>query len=132
MQFSMKVRNVQAEAIAKTVGPSPYLEIRSGPPPADCRQADSGILLCAIALPETWMELPTAGSVSSIGEWKGEGVGEGKAAHYRIKNSAKSITHIQGTISATGGGGDMEIDNAVIAPGQTVRVTSYGIQMGNA
>jgi hypothetical protein len=39
---------------------------------------------------------------------------------------------MQGTLSATGGGGEMQLDNPVIASGQTVTVSTFTITGGNA
>src|SRR5262249_3076774 len=115
MQYSVKVRDDQLDAIAKRVGPSPFLQIRSGPPPDSCLRPHTGELLCEIPLPAKWMDDARGGAVSSLGEWKGQGVAAGMAGHFRIKNNAKTIAHIQGTVSSPGGDGDAEIDNAVIA-----------------
>ncbi|MCY1248013.1 hypothetical protein D9M72_613970 [compost metagenome] len=55
----------------------------------------------------------------------------GTAAHYRIKDSAGTTCHMQGTVTVTGGGGDLTVDNAVIASGQTVQITGWTITEGN-
>jgi hypothetical protein len=39
---------------------------------------------------------------------------------------------IQGNVTATGGGGDMTIDNVSIAAGQQVTVTSFTLTAGGA
>lgn len=39
---------------------------------------------------------------------------------------------MQGSITATGGGGDMELDNTSIAAGQQVTVSSFTITAGGA
>ena len=39
---------------------------------------------------------------------------------------------MQGTCTATGGGGDMTLDNAVIANAQVITVNTFSISGGNA
>ena len=39
---------------------------------------------------------------------------------------------MQGTVTLTGGGGDMTLDNTSIASGQAVNVTSFTLTDGNA
>jgi hypothetical protein len=39
---------------------------------------------------------------------------------------------MQGTVTATGGGGDLTLDNTSINSGQTVNITSWSITDGNA
>jgi hypothetical protein len=39
---------------------------------------------------------------------------------------------MQGTITATGGGGDMTLDNTSIASGQQVTITSFTLSAGGA
>ena len=53
------------------------------------------------------------------------GLAPGTAAHYRIYASDGTTCHEQGSITATGGGGDMTIDNTSIASGQTVNITGF-------
>ena len=53
------------------------------------------------------------------------GLAAGTAAHYRIYASDGTTCHEQGSITATGGGGDMTIDNTSIASGQTVSITGF-------
>ena len=42
-----------------------------------------------------------------------------------MASSASANCHMQGTITATGGGGDMTLDNTNIAAGQTVNITGF-------
>ena len=39
---------------------------------------------------------------------------------------------MQGTVTATGGGGDMTVDNVVFAAGQSFTVTGFTLTAGNA
>lgn len=133
-QFSTAARNASLDAIETTIGVSPTLEIRSGSVPANCAAAASGTVLATLALPSDWMAAagtPTAGAKTLLGTWQDTAAdATGTAAHFRINQGA--TCHIQGTVTATGGGGDMTLDNVSIASGQQVTVTAFTINAGGA
>ncbi|MCK6453996.1 MAG: hypothetical protein L6R19_24540 [Alphaproteobacteria bacterium] len=132
LQYSGSVRDAQLDAVETVVGTSPKLQLRTGAPPADCAAADSGTLLCEITLPSDWMAAASGGSKAKSGTWTGTGAAAGNAGHFRVKNSAGSTTHAQGTVTATGGGGDMTMDNINIALSQAVTVNTFTLAAGNA
>lgn len=136
LQYSTTVRNNQLDQVEATTGASAKLQIRSGTPPANCGAADSGTLLCEITLPSDWMNAASSGSKTKLGTWSGTGAagaGSGTAAgHFRIKDSAGTTCHVQGTITITGGGGDMTLDNTSIAQNQSVVVNTFTLNAGNA
>ena len=53
-------------------------------------------------------------------------------SHFRIYDSGGTVCGIQGTITATAGGGDMTLDNTSIASGQQVTITSFTLTDANA
>ena len=132
LQYSGAVRDAQLDAVETVVGTSPKLQLRTGAPPADCAAADSGTLLCEITLPSDWMAAASGGSKAKSGTWTGTGAAAGNAGHFRVKNTAGSTTHAQGTVTATGGGGDMTMDNINIAVSQAVTVNTFTLTAGNA
>jgi hypothetical protein len=82
------------------------------------------------------MAAASAGAVAKTGVWSGTGAagaGAGtNAGYFRITDSAGTTCHVQGNITATGGGGDMTLDNISIAQNQTVTVSGFSITAGNA
>lgn len=56
----------------------------------------------------------------------------GTAAHFRIYASDGTTAHLQGTVTATGGGGDMTVQNTSFASGQPFTVTGFTLTDGNA
>jgi hypothetical protein len=133
IQYSDSVRNAQLDAFETTVGASAILEIRTGAAPADCATADSGTLLASMTLPSDWMAAAASGSKALSGTWEDTSANAtGTAAHFRIKNNAGTVCHMQGTVTATSGGGDIELDNTSIASGQSVSITSFTISAGNS
>jgi hypothetical protein len=100
------------------------LEIRTGAP-AGADNAAGGTLLASITLPATpWAAAGGTGSKAKNGTWSTTGSAAGTAASYRLKNSAGTKLE-EGTVTATGGGGDMTLDNTSIAVGQAVAVNTY-------
>lgn len=132
LQFSVTLRNNQLDQVESTTGTSAKLQIRTGAPPANTAAADSGSLLIEITLPSDWMNAASSGSKTKLGTWSGAATGTGTAGHFRIKDNAGTTTHVQGTVTATGGGGDMTVDNTSIASGQTVTVDTFTVNAGNA
>lgn len=132
MQFSVSVRNARLDAIETTISTTAHLKLYTGTPPADCATAASGSLLADITLPSDYLANASSGSKAKAGTWSGTASGAGTAGYFRITDSAGTTCHIQGTVTATGGGGDMTLDNAVIANGQTITVNSFSITDANA
>jgi hypothetical protein len=130
-QFSDALRNAALEAIETAAGTGPALTIRTGAVPANCAAADSGTVLAEIVLPSDWLAPASGGSKGLSGLWQDLlANATGIAAHFRIKQGA--TCHIQGTVTATGGGGDMTLDNVSIATGQQVTVTAFNVTAGGA
>lgn len=134
IQYSTDVRNAKLDVVKTTIGTSPILEIRTGAPPANCAAADTGTLLASITLPADWMDDASNGSVSKKGVWSDASAdASGDAGHFRVKDSGGTACHMQGTVTALGGGGDMELQqaSAAIVSGQPVTVTSFSITDNN-
>lgn len=126
LQFSTTYRNALLDQLESTIGTAPILEIRSGAAPADCATADSGTLLASITLPSDWMAAASSGSKAKSGTWQDASAdATGTAAHFRIKDSTGTTVHMQGTVTATGGGGDLTVDNTSFAAGQQFTVNTF-------
>jgi hypothetical protein len=133
IQLSVAVRNARLDSLESTIGTSAILRIRSGAAPANCATADSGTVLAELTLPSDWMAAAAAGSKAMSGTWQDTSANAtGTAAHFRIYDSGGTTCHLQGTVTATSGGGDMELDNTSIASGQQVTITSFTLTDGNA
>lgn len=104
-------------------GASPVLEIRTGAP-AGPNNAATGTVLVSITAPATAFAAAAAKSKAKAGVWSNTAAAAGTAGHFRLKNTGDTVRE-EGTATATGGGGDMTLDNAVIAVGQTVTVNTY-------
>jgi hypothetical protein len=133
LQLSTAVRNARLDAIETTVGASAIMKIRTGAAPANVATADSGTVLATLNLPADWLAAAAAGVKSKSGTWQDASAdATGTAAHFRIYASDGTTAHLQGTVTATGGGGDLEVQNTSFAATQTVTVTGFDLTDGNA
>lgn len=132
LQYSTLVRNAKLDAVESTIGTSAVLKIRTGAPPANCAAADSGSVLATLNLPSDWMGAAAAGAKAKAGTWEDLSAdAAGTAAHWRLYASDGTTCHAQGTVTATGGGGDLTVDNAVFALAQAFTITGFTLTSGN-
>lgn len=130
VQLSVDVRNARLDAIETTIGTAPTLEIRTGAQPANCAASDSGILLASMALPSSWMNAASGGTMTLLGTWEDLIPNNaGTAGHFRIKQGA--TCGLQGSVTATGGGGDIELSSVSITT-TAVTITAFTITDANS
>lgn len=131
IQFSTTLRNNRSASIETTVGTAGKVRIYTGAQPATPATAASGTLLVEFTLASDWSS-QTGGVLTFSGVPLSQAaVGTGTAGHYRIVDSAGTTCHMQGSVTATGGGGDLTVDNTSIASAQTVQITGWTITEGN-
>ena len=133
LKLSVAVRNARLDALETAIGISAVLKIRTGAVPTNITDADAGTVVATLALPSDWMANAASGSKAKTGTWQDASAdATGTAGHFRIYATDGTTQHIQGTITATGGGGDMTVDNVSFAAGQNFTVTSFTLTDGNA
>lgn len=132
LQYATTLRNAQLDTIETVVGASPLLRFYTGSAPTNCASEATGTMLLEISLPTDWLNAAASGTKSKSGTWSAVAVGTGTCGYYRIYNSAGSTCYIQGSITVTGGGGDITMDTPGIAAGQTVTIGSYALAAANA
>ena len=133
IKLSVAVRNARLDAIETAISTGAVLKIRTGAAPTNISDADSGTVLATLTLPSDWMAAASSGSKAMSGTWQDASADAGgTAAHFRIYASDGTTQHIQGTVTATGGGGDLTLDNTSISAGQVVSITGFTLTDGNA
>lgn len=133
LQYSVAVRNARLDVVESTISTLAVLKIRTGAQPADCATADSGTILATLTLPSDWMAAASGGTKAKSGTWEDTSADNaGTAAHFRLYASDGTTCHAQGTVTVTGGGGDMTVDNTVFAAAQAFSITSFTLTAGNA
>lgn len=132
-QLSTSARNALLDAIETATGTSAILRIYTGSAPANPAAAATGTLLAEATLPSDWMAAASGGTKALSGTWQDASANAaGTAGYFRIWDSPGTTCHMQGTVTATGGGGDMTVDNAVFAVAQVFNVTSFTLTAPNA
>lgn len=131
IQLSVAVRNDMLDDVENTIGNSPTMRVRTGAPPASCSAADTGTILAEITMPANWMNNASGGSKTKAGTWQTLTIlSNGVAGHFRIYQGATA--HFQGTITVSGGGGDMEVNDVNFTIVQQFTVTVFTLTAGNA
>ena len=115
------------------------LELRSGTRPANANAAPTGILIASGTLPADAFAAASGRVKAKQGTWTltgQSGAGSGtNATWYRLKLSSDTgaATNTEdrqdGTVTASGGGGDLTLDNVNVANGQGVTVNSFTISI---
>lgn len=126
LQFSTTYRNDLLDRFEVVIGTSAVLKMKTGAAPATCATADSGTVLATLTLPSDWLAAAASGTKAMAGTWQDTSAdAAGSAAHFRLYASDGTTCHCQGTVTATGGGGDITVDNVVFAAGQSFSITSF-------
>ncbi len=125
-QLSVAVRNAMLDAIETAIGASAKLQYRTGAPPVDCAASATGTLLAEFTLAADWAAVASGGVKSFNPVTTVVAVASGTVGHFRLLSSGGTC-HYQGTVTATGGGGDLTVTNPSIASGQEVSVTAWTI-----
>lgn len=133
VQLSVAVRNAMLDAIEATIGTSPKLRLYTGSMPANCAAARTGTMVAEMTLPSDWMANASAGSKAKSGTWSDTSADNaGTIGYYAIMDSAGTTCHEQGTVTATGGGGDLTVDNIAVVAGQQVIINTFTKTAANA
>jgi len=133
IQYSVTVRNAKLDAVETAIGTSAILRFYSGSMPANCAAVRTGTILATLNLPTDWMANASAGSKQLSGTWNDPSAdNSGTVGYFSVFDSTGTTCHIQGTVTITGGGGDMTVDSVNFTAGQSVTVTTFTINAGNA
>lgn len=130
LQLSVARRNSCVAALVAGVG-SGTLRIRTGTVPASCAAARTGTTLATITLPSTAFGTPAGGTVSLSGTWEDLQADAGGTPGY-WDVTVSSVVEMQGTVTVTGGGGDMTVNSATFALNQPFTITSASFTQGGA
>jgi hypothetical protein len=132
IKLSAGVKNGMLDALETAIGTGAVLKLRTGAAPSAITDADSGTVVATLTLPSDWMAAASGGTKAKAGTWSDASAdASGTVAHFRIYASDGTTQHIQGTVSITGAGGDLTLDNDVVAAAQAVTITSFTLTAGN-
>ncbi len=131
LQLSVAVRNAQLAAVVTTIGISAHLHLYTGAVPANCAAAAPSGLIGNLTLPSSWMGTASGGTIASAGSWTGTASGSGTIASFRFYDSTDTNCGAQGTVTITGAGGDITLDNPTVVSGQSLVISSYSWTAGS-
>lgn len=134
MELPTTTRNAVCQALVDLfdAGSGPgYIEIRTGSGPATPNDAANGTLLATLVLADPAFDtagtagagIATADTIPVV-----QGVAAGSAGWFRAYDSDDNPVE-DGTVSVTGGGGEMELNTVTISIGVDVAVTAWTITM---
>jgi hypothetical protein len=136
VRINTALRNAMADAAWATVdggSGAGRLRIYTGSQPATPATAPSGTLLCEITLNDPSGEAAATGTAALdiTPALSGTGVAAGTAGWARFLTSTEAagtgLGVIDGSVTATGGGGDVTLNTTTISIGLTVSVTAFSI-----
>lgn len=131
MQLDTLTRTALAVALETHWGNAITIEIRTLAKPTNTTDADVGSVLSTITPAADWATQANGTlTFANLPLIDAAADASGTPGHYRIK--AGAVVKSQGTVSLTGGGGDMELDSMSVTAGQEVRITNWSIAIGGA
>lgn len=134
-KFSEGMRDDMLNGTAiDTAFDSGVLELRTGTQPADANQAPVGTLLASIDLDANAFAAVSGGAIVLSGTWEElSAIAAGVATWFRLKTSADLGTtnatdvRVDGDVTVTAGGGDIQISTTTVAIGDKLTVTTFTI-----
>lgn len=122
IRFNHGVRNKILEQY-RTEFSNGQLRMYSSTIPLSPNDPVSGVLLAVFELPDVPFTPPEEGSMDKDGVWVGEIIASGTAGWFRLF-SQDFESWIDGTLTTTGGGGDIELDSVSFTTGNVAIVTT--------
>jgi hypothetical protein len=118
------VTNVVVALVDADVGPA-SIQIRSGPQPANANDAASGTLLATVTLADPAFSAAVVGvaTLDATPVLSTVGVAAGTAGWFRVLDNSGD-TVMDGAVTLTGGGGEMELNTLTISVGVTFEITA--------
>lgn len=131
-RIATAARNAAADAVVDLLDGGTgagTIKIYTGTQPASAQDAVSGTLLATITLTDPAFGAASTGVATLAGTpLSGTGVAAGTAGWARLADSA-GATVLDGSVTATGGGGQIELATTTISSGVTVQITSGTVTM---
>lgn len=123
---SVAVRNAMLDAVEATIGASPVLKIIAGTMPSATADADAGTVLATFTLNSDWAGAASGGikTITGVPYQDTAADASGEASHWRLLDSSGTC-HLQGDVTATGGGGSMTLASTSLTLSGLVQITSW-------
>jgi hypothetical protein len=129
VRIATTVRNTIANAIwtAADAGPAAAtMKIYTGAQPATADTAAAGTLLATVAMTDPSFTTASGGTITAGDPPAVTGAAAGTAGWFRLADST-GATVMDGSVTATGGGGDLTLSTTTISVGVTVDITAFSV-----
>lgn len=128
--YATTLRNAQLDAVTAAIGTSGKLRIYDGTRPATGGTATT--LLAELPLSAT-AAAAAASALLTLNAITADSSADatGTATWFRIVTSANAFV-MDGSVSATGGGGDLQLNSTALTAGGAVSVSSFTLAAANA
>jgi hypothetical protein len=124
------VRNAVADAVVDRLDAGAgagVVELRTGAQPASANDAATGTLLATVTLADPAFGAAAAGTATLLGvPLEDVADADGNAGWFRAKDS-DGATVVDGSVTATGGGGDMTMASVALVTGVVFRITGWTV-----
>lgn len=128
MKISTAGRNAACDALLALLNagsPPGHLYIRTGSPPTNVADADSGTLLATLTLSNTAFGAASSGTATAAAIASDTSVAAtGTAGHFRMKNAA-DVTVLQGTVGTSAA--DLVLNSTAFTIGGTAAVSAFTV-----
>lgn len=122
--INTSLQNRQADSVGSDLD-SGFIDIYTGAQPA-ANAAPTGTLLVSCALAADAYAAAVAGVAAKNGTVAGTAVANGTAGYAQQRNAANT-RWMYGSVTATAGGGDVELDTTTIAIDDVISITTSTI-----
>lgn len=125
-RLAAAARNAACDAIVDLVDAGSgagTLKIYTGAQPATADTTETGTLLATVALVDPAFGAAANGTAAGGDPAAVNPVASGTAGWFRVEDSTGANVY-DGSVTATGGGGDLQLSNTAIGPGINVDITS--------
>jgi hypothetical protein len=129
-----RIANLSRSAAADGVvdrldaGGAGSVEIRTGTQPSTAEDTATGTLLATLTLPNPAFGAASSGVATANAITAVAASATGTAGWFRAK-SGGGATVLDGSCTATGGGGDMQLNSTSLTSGVNVQITSWTVTM---
>ena len=131
VRLSTAARNAAVSAVAGLVDADAgagLIKIYTGSQPATANDAASGTLLATVTLGDPAFGAASTGTVTGADPASVTAVATGTAGWFRMSD-ASGDTVLDGDVTATSGGGAMELSSTSITSGGSVDITALSLTM---
>lgn len=117
ISITAAVAQSMATAAATAIGASSTIKIYSGSKPATPETTASGTLLVTVTISGSYTA--TSGVLTAADPAAASPAASGTAGYFRVATSGATAI-LDGTVTATGGGGDMQLGSTTVTTGVNV------------